>query len=218
MWEIHIFFFFTSLSKLYQITDPWKMWNICCFVTIMFSLSWLCSVLIYQEPEPLFKAYVDNLVEELHIQKLLEPHLTEKKWIPEPSERDQSQLFRLKHQVVWTVKLLQVVLGVNKFLKLFQDWLYTQENSYFHLGVSQRWTQMTRLCWNNDNLYLIEFNIHTLSKMFEDEGRHLHQCKYSWTICDMRPMYRICNKNKRFMFFLKVFLFICSSIIMKSVH
>ncbi|XP_073343795.1 large ribosomal subunit protein bL28m [Pagrus major] len=33
----------------------------------------------HKEPEPLFKAYVDNLVEELHIQKLSEPHLTEKK-------------------------------------------------------------------------------------------------------------------------------------------
>lgn len=106
------------------------MWNKYRFVTITFSLSWLCFVILYQEPEPLFKAYVDNLVEELHIQKLLEPHLTEKKWLPEPSELDQSQLFRLKHQVVWTVKLLQVVVGVNKFLKLFQDWLYTQENSF----------------------------------------------------------------------------------------
>ncbi|KAM8767969.1 large ribosomal subunit protein bL28m isoform 1-T4 [Acanthopagrus schlegelii] len=33
----------------------------------------------HKEPEPLFKVCVDNLVEELHIQKLLEPHLTEKK-------------------------------------------------------------------------------------------------------------------------------------------
>lgn len=33
----------------------------------------------HKEPEPLFKACVDQLVEELHIQKLLEPHLTEKK-------------------------------------------------------------------------------------------------------------------------------------------
>lgn len=32
-----------------------------------------------KEPEPLFKACVDKLVEELHIQKLSEPHLTEKK-------------------------------------------------------------------------------------------------------------------------------------------
>lgn len=33
----------------------------------------------HKEPEPLFKACVDNLVDELHIQKLLEPHLIEKK-------------------------------------------------------------------------------------------------------------------------------------------
>lgn len=33
----------------------------------------------HKEPEPVFKVCVDQLVEELHIQKLLEPHLTEKK-------------------------------------------------------------------------------------------------------------------------------------------
>ncbi|CAJ1065400.1 39S ribosomal protein L28%2C mitochondrial [Xyrichtys novacula] len=33
----------------------------------------------HKEPEPLFEACVDKLVEELRIQKLLEPHLTEKK-------------------------------------------------------------------------------------------------------------------------------------------
>lgn len=33
----------------------------------------------HKEPEPAFKVCVDQLVEELHIKKLLEPHLTEKK-------------------------------------------------------------------------------------------------------------------------------------------
>uniref|UniRef100_A0A3Q1BZ67 Large ribosomal subunit protein bL28m n=1 Tax=Amphiprion ocellaris TaxID=80972 RepID=A0A3Q1BZ67_AMPOC len=33
----------------------------------------------HKEPEPVFKVCVDQLVEELHIKKLLEPHLTEKK-------------------------------------------------------------------------------------------------------------------------------------------
>uniref|UniRef100_UPI0037E71EE6 large ribosomal subunit protein bL28m n=1 Tax=Semicossyphus pulcher TaxID=241346 RepID=UPI0037E71EE6 len=33
----------------------------------------------HKEPEPLFKACVDELVEELHVQKLSEPHLIEKK-------------------------------------------------------------------------------------------------------------------------------------------
>lgn len=33
----------------------------------------------HKEPEPLFKACVDKLVEELHVQKLLEPHLIDKK-------------------------------------------------------------------------------------------------------------------------------------------
>uniref|UniRef100_A0A3Q1GLH0 Large ribosomal subunit protein bL28m n=1 Tax=Acanthochromis polyacanthus TaxID=80966 RepID=A0A3Q1GLH0_9TELE len=32
----------------------------------------------HKEPEPVFKVCVDQLVEELHIKKLLEPHLTEK--------------------------------------------------------------------------------------------------------------------------------------------
>ncbi|CAK6963416.1 S ribosomal protein L28%2C mitochondrial [Scomber scombrus] len=32
----------------------------------------------HKEPEPLFKACVDKLVEDLHIQKLLEPHLAER--------------------------------------------------------------------------------------------------------------------------------------------
>lgn len=44
-------------------------------------------VLFSQEPEPLFKACVDKLVEDLHIQKFLEPHLSEKKWWPEMFER-----------------------------------------------------------------------------------------------------------------------------------
>lgn len=38
-----------------------------------------CLFSSLQEPEPLFKVYVDNLVEELHIQKLSEPHVIEKK-------------------------------------------------------------------------------------------------------------------------------------------
>ncbi|XP_008289892.1 large ribosomal subunit protein bL28m [Stegastes partitus] len=33
----------------------------------------------YKEPEPLFKVYVDKLVEELHMRKMLEPHVTDKK-------------------------------------------------------------------------------------------------------------------------------------------
>ncbi|XP_026148033.1 large ribosomal subunit protein bL28m [Mastacembelus armatus] len=33
----------------------------------------------HKEPEPLFKVYVDQLVEELHTQKLCQPHLMEKK-------------------------------------------------------------------------------------------------------------------------------------------
>lgn len=38
-----------------------------------------CLFSSLQEPEPLFKVYVDNLVEELRIQKLSEPHVIEKK-------------------------------------------------------------------------------------------------------------------------------------------
>lgn len=36
-------------------------------------------LLSLQEPEPLFKVYVDKLVEELRIQKLSEPLVIEKK-------------------------------------------------------------------------------------------------------------------------------------------
>lgn len=36
-------------------------------------------ILVLQEPEPLFKVCVDKLVEELHMKKLLEPHVIEKK-------------------------------------------------------------------------------------------------------------------------------------------
>lgn len=39
----------------------------------------LVVFLALQEPDPLFKVCVDELVEELHIQKLSEPHLIEKK-------------------------------------------------------------------------------------------------------------------------------------------
>lgn len=41
----------------------------------------LVLFLALQEPDPLFKACVDKLVEELHVQKLSEPHLIEKKWL-----------------------------------------------------------------------------------------------------------------------------------------
>lgn len=36
-----------------------------------------------QEPEPLFQVYVDQLVDELRVQQLSEPHVIEKKWLRE---------------------------------------------------------------------------------------------------------------------------------------
>lgn len=42
-------------------------------------LSILTVLFVFQEPEPLFKVCVDELVKELHVQKLSEPVLIEKK-------------------------------------------------------------------------------------------------------------------------------------------
>lgn len=42
-------------------------------------LMFRCLLSSLQEPEPLFKVYVDKLVEELRIQKLSEPLVIEKK-------------------------------------------------------------------------------------------------------------------------------------------
>lgn len=43
-------------------------------------LMWRCLSSPLQEPDPLFKVYVDKLVEELRLQKLSEPHVIERKW------------------------------------------------------------------------------------------------------------------------------------------
>lgn len=53
---------------------------------------------VSQEPEPLFKVCVEQLVEELHIQKLSEPHVTVKEWLLWATEA----AFQTDTQVGWT--------------------------------------------------------------------------------------------------------------------
>lgn len=57
-----------------------------CLLTVwgLQGIEYVLFCLVSQEPEPLFKVCVEKLVQELQMKKLLEPHLVEKKWPPEP--------------------------------------------------------------------------------------------------------------------------------------
>lgn len=134
---------------------------------------------VCQEPEPLFKACVDKLVEELHIQKLSEPHLIEKNWRPDNKLSKWNMRFvLLKSFSRWWWQLESPSFQLVNFLQFWLTFLSGSNSRWMWRG----WRGRVGLIYFTFVLFPLAFNT------FSTSGREiLHQCKLISISCHTDP-------------------------------